>query len=600
MNLEYKKNISENFNKFSLLKKNWVKKEINSRLALAISQKYSLSNIISSLLSTRSIDIDKIKNFLKPNIEDFFPDPLIFNDMDKAAERLIKVIKNKEKVAILGDYDVDGLTSIVLLKKYLKLFGVDVFSYIPDRIKEGYGPNKNAIDKIKSKDPNLLIMLDCGTNSHEIISYIRNYKIDLIIIDHHKSNEKHLNEVILINPNTIYDTSGYNFLCSVGLLFVVLHYVQTLLKKDNVYKKDLPEVKSFLDLVALGTVCDVVPLIDLNRAFVYQGLKIFAKRSNIGLKILSDDSQLNKKPNEEDLGFFFGPRINSGGRVGKPDIGEDLLLSNDEDKLSIIVKQLNTLNYQRKLIEDKVYEESLKKIFEEKKFNQNSIFIYKDNWHEGVIGIVASRLKDKFNKPSIILTSNKDIYKGSGRSITGIDIGLLVLKAKKENIIINGGGHQMASGLSIKKENLNLFADFFENYVKEQKTKLKKNDNLYYDEAISINGINDELIEAIDAISPYGVSNSKPKFLISNVRIIKPKCVGETKKHLSFLVKDSTNKTIKAIIFNGLDNDLGKTILSNYKKNLFSFITFVKQSNWKNKIYFELIIEDGVLEKVII
>ena len=244
--------------------------------------------------------------------------------------------------------------------------------------------------------------------------------------------------------------------------------------------------------------------------------------------------------------------------------------------------------------------ESLKKIFEEKKFNQNSIFIYKDNWHEGVIGIVASRLKDKFNKPSIILTSNKDIYKGSGRSITGIDIGLLVLKAKKENIIINGVGHQMASGLSIKKENLNLFADFFENYVKEQKTKLKKNDNLYYDEAISIKGINDELIEAIDAISPYGVSNSKPKFLISNVRIIKPKCVGETKKHLSFLVKDSTNKTIKAIIFNGLDNDLGKTILSNYKKNLFSFITFVKQSNWKNKIYFELIIEDGVLEKVII
>ena len=580
--------------KNSLLEKNWIKKELDSRSILNISQKYSLSDIAAKLLSTRTNKINDIKKFLEPTLVSFMPNPLIFNDMEKAGNRILKAIKNKEKIAIIGDYDVDGLTSTVLLKKYLKNFNIDVFTYIPDRITEGYGPNKKAIDIIKSKKNTLLFMLDCGTNSHEIISYVNKNKIDLIIIDHHKSNEKHSDEIIIINPNTIFDDSGYNFLCTAGLVFIFLSYLEKIVKKSNISEETPDNLTILLDLVALATVCDVVPLIDINRAFVYQGLKILSKRSNLGLKILSDESQLNKKPDEEDLGFFFGPRINAGGRVGSSDIGEKLLSSNNEDNAEILAKKLNTLNYQRKLIEENVYEESVKKILQDKKLRYNSLFIFNENWHEGVLGIVASRLKEKFNKPTIVLTKNKQIYKGSCRSIPGVDLGLFVLKSKEKKIIINGGGHQMAAGLSIKKENLKLLSDVFEKFVNNNKDIKEHNKDLFFDETISLNAINDNLIETIDSIGPYGLGNPKPRFLFNNVKIIKPVLVGETKKHLSFFISDGI-KTIKAIIFYGLDNALGNSILSNYKKEFFSFIGFVKKSVWKNKVYFETIIEDGIL-----
>ena len=583
--------------KDSLLKKNWIKRQLDSRLILNISQQYSLSKIASTLLSTRSKKISEIKNFLEPTLDFYLPNPLIFNDMEKAGNRILDAIKNKEKIAVLGDYDVDGISSVVLLREYFKFFNNEVFSYIPDRITEGYGPNKKAIDRIKSEKTSLLIMLDCGTNSHNIISYVFKNKIDLIIIDHHKSNEKHSDELILINPNTIFDNSGYNFLCTAGLVFIFLFFIQELIKKRNLYTNKTPSLTNYLDLVALATVCDVVPLIDINRTFVYQGLKIFSKRSNLGLKILSDEGQLNKKPDEEDLGFFFGPRINAGGRVGRSDIGEQLLISNDEKHAETLVKQLNTLNYQRKLIEEKVFEEAIEKIYKEKKHKYKSLFIFKKDWHEGVLGIVASRLKEKFNKPVIILTRNKQIFKGSGRSILGIDIGLLILQAKQKQIIVSGGGHQMAAGLSIKEENLNLFQTFFEKYSTENKSQT--NNSFFFDEAISLSAINDQLIDSINNIAPYGLGNPKPKFLFSNIKIIKPTLVGESKKHLSFFITDGI-KTIKAIIFYAMDNALGNIILNNYNKTLFSFIGFVKRSIWKKKLYFETIIEDAIIEKDII
>ena len=486
------------------------------------------------------------------------------------------------------------------MKKYFSNFGADIYSYIPDRLKEGYGPNFKAIDKLKSKKISLLIMVDCGTNAHEIISYIKKNKIDLIIIDHHKSNEKHTNVLAFINPNNIIDNSGYTFLCSAGLTFIFINYLQKLFKLNNLFSKKLPNINMFLDLVALATVCDVVPLIDLNRAFVFQGLKVLSKRQNIGLKMLSDINELDKRPDEEDLGFFFGPRINAGGRVGKSNIGEKLLISNDEYEAELLAKQLNTLNYQRKLIEEKVYGESVKEIINNKNQKNHSLFFYNSNWHEGVIGIVASRIKDKFNKPVIILTKNNNLYKGSGRSVLGLDIGLFILQSKKKKIIENGGGHQMAAGLSIKEKNLSLFQEFFEDFVKNNK-KINLDDNkLIIDNTISLSGINESLIENINKVGPYGLGNPKPKFLFHNVKIIKPKLIGESKKHISFFITDESNKIVKAIVFHAADNMLGKKILSNYKNNLFSFVGFVKKSFWRNKIYFEIIIEDGVLEKVII
>ena len=600
MNLKFKK---ENFFfgiSNSLLNNSWIKSNPNTRLSLHISQKYSLNSIVSNILSLKAIDINKIKIFLEPSLDCYLPDPTIFNDLKKGVDRVFTAIKNKEKIAILGDYDVDGLSSIALLKKYFNYFDIDAYSYIPDRLTEGYGPNFKAIDKLKSKKISLLIMVDCGTNAHEIISYVKKNKIDLIIIDHHKSNEKHNDILAFINPNSIFDSSGYNFLCSAGLTFIFINYLHKLIKLNDFFSKRLPDINMFLDLVALATVCDVVPLIDLNRAFVFQGLKVFSKRQNIGLKILSDENQLNKKPDEEDLGFFFGPRINAGGRIGKSNIGEKLLISKDENEAELLVKQLNTLNYQRKLIEEKVYDESIKQIIIKKKLKNHSLFIFNPSWHEGVLGIVASRIKEKFKKPVIILTKNNNLYKGSGRSILGVDIGLFILQAKKKKIIENGGGHQMAAGLSIKENNLKIFEDFFENFVESNKNFTRDDKNLIIDETLSLNAINESLIENINKIAPYGLGNPKPKFLFHNVKIIKPKLVGETKKHMSFFITDETNKIVKAIIFRAVDTMLGKKILTNYKKNLFSFVGFLKKSIWKNKIYFEIFIEDGVLGKDII
>ena len=305
MNLKFKKEKFFFGISNSLLNNSWIKSNPNTRLSLHISQKYSLNSIVSNILSLKAIDINKIKIFLEPSLDCYLPDPRIFNDLKKGVDRVFTAIKNKEKIAILGDYDVDGLSSIALLKKYFNYFDIDAYSYIPDRLTEGYGPNFKAIDKLKSKKISLLIMVDCGTNAHEIISYVKKNKIDLIIIDHHKSNEKHNDILAFINPNSIFDSSGYNFLCSAGLTFIFINYLHKLIKLNDFFSKRLPDINMFLDLVALATVCDVVPLIDLNRAFVFQGLKVFSKRQNIGLKILSDENQLNKKPDEEDLGFFL-------------------------------------------------------------------------------------------------------------------------------------------------------------------------------------------------------------------------------------------------------------------------------------------------------
>ena len=431
--------------------------------------------------------------------------------------------------------------------------------------------------------------------------YAKSLNIDVIIIDHHKPDEESNEFYSLVNPNSTLDTSGYGFLCSAGLVYIFLNYLNNIIKLDSFRADRKVNIKDYLDLVALATVCDVVPLINLNRAFVFEGLKILSKRKNLGLKILSDESQLEKKPDEEDLGFFFGPRLNAGGRVGKSSIGEELLSIKDEEEAEIIAKQLNTLNYQRKLIEEKVFTEAIDQINSNNIEKKNFILVYSDIWHEGVLGIVASRIKEKFQKPVIVLTKDNNLnYKGSGRSILGVDIGNLIIQAKKKNILIKGGGHSMAAGLTLEKSKIEEFDKFCSNYVLRIMRKKNEDKVLKFDEVLSLNSINDDLYNSIKSIAPFGEGNPKPKFLFNNIKIIKPTLIGNPKKHLSFFISDNSSKSIKAILFNANDNLLGKTILSNHKKNLFSFIGFINKTYWRNKVYFEAIIEDGVLEKVII
>ena len=586
--------------KNSLLNKAWIKTNTNNRLSLHISQKYSFTELTSSLLSSRNENIEKIDSFLNPKLKIFFPNPIVFHDMEKSVERILLSLKYKEKISVFGDYDVDGLSSTALIKKYFDLLDIPIFSYIPDRIKEGYGPNKKAIDKIKSENVSLLIFVDCGTTSFEEVSYAKKLGIDVIIIDHHKPESKLPNAYSIINPNTLQDTSGFNYLCATGLTYIFIVFLNKYIKKNNLYKKNVfPNLLNFLDIVALATVCDVVPLIKLNRAFVRQGLKILAKRLNLGLKVMADESKLKKKPDEEDLGYFFGPRLNAGGRLGKSNLGEKLLFTKDISEAELLVKQLNTFNYQRKLIEEKVFNEATKQI-DNRALKNYSLVLNDTNWHEGVLGIVASRIKEKYNKPVFLLKKNNNILKGSGRSISNIDIGSLVILAKQKNIILNGGGHQMAAGITLPNNKLDKFKTFLEEHVKEKTKKTFLYNYLQIDSILSVSGINNDLFKMLEDISPFGSENPKPIFALKNVKIIKPKIVGESKNHISFYVSDRSTKTIKGIAFHSVNNLLGQVILTNYKKNLFNLAGYLKKNEWQKKDYFELIVEDGVISKDII
>ena len=585
--------------KHSLLKKSWIKRNENKRLVLQISQKFSYSILKSELISSRCSNIDEIDNFLNPTLKNFFPHFSVFNDMDKAINRTFKAISNKENIAVLGDYDVDGLSSIGLIKNFFDNLKQSIFIYIPDRIKEGYGPNQNAIDKIKLKKISLLIIVDCGTNSSKVISYAKNIGIDIIVIDHHKPSSDITKNCLLINPKLINDSSGLDYLCATGITFIFLVFLNKLLIKKHFYKNNkLPNMLNFLDLVALATVCDVVPLVHLNRTFVRQGLKILKNRQNLGLKVLADESKLNKKPDEEDLGFFYGPRLNAGGRVGKADIGLKLLCTKEINEAEILTKQLNTFNYQRKLIEDKILDEINNQIDIDNKVNKkNSLVLYNDNWHEGVLGIIASRVKDKLNKPVFILSKKGNVLKGSGRSISNIDIGSFTILAKQKKIILRGGGHQMAAGVTVTNEKLVEFINFFEAFVSKNKKKNSSLNFLNIDAAISINGINDKLIKEINSIGPYGSGNPRPIFVLKSIKILKPLIVGDSKKHISFIASERSGQSIKCVAFQCVDNKLGKTILSDYKNNSFHLAGYLKKSKWKNKDYFELIIADVSIDE---
>jgi single-stranded-DNA-specific exonuclease len=361
---------------------------------------------------------------------------------------VFKHIKNKSKICIFGDYDVDGATSSSLLSFYLKHLNIDHFVFIPDRQKDGYGPSTETFESIIKKKVDLIIALDCGTTSFEAIDLALKKKVDVIIIDHHKSQEILPKANALINPNRFDESGDYYYLCAAGLLFIFLVGLNKFLRDKNYFKdSNLNELDllNYLDLVMMGTVCDVVPLIDLNRAFVSQGLKVAAKRKNLGLKTLVDHSRIRKKISTYEVGYILGPKINAGGRIGKSELGYNLLTTNDAETAYLISSELDSLNLKRKDLEKKILDEAIN--IAEKNNDQPIIFLYKNDWHEGLIGIIASRLKDHFNKPTFIMSKKGEDLKGSARSIFGFDVGLAITKCKQLDLINKGGGHPMAGGL---------------------------------------------------------------------------------------------------------------------------------------------------------
>ena len=575
--------------------KNWILKNFDHNDIKYIKENFSLDEITSRLLSIRKIKKEEINSFLNPSIKNFLPNPNILEDMEKSTLRTYEAIINEEKIGIFGDYDVDGASSTALLGNYFSELNLNYEIYIPDRKKEGYGPTNNSFKYFLDKNIKIIFTVDCGTLSFEAIDFAKKNKIDVIVIDHHQSEIKLPSAFSVVNPNRFDDKSNLQYLCAAGVAFMFLVSLNKELRLKNWFKEKKviePDLLNYLDLVSLGTVCDVVPLVGLNRAIVKQGLKVIKSKKNLGIKTLLDICNIESNPSVYHLGYILGPRINAGGRVGKCSHGANLLLDKDPKKTFKIASELDQYNKERQMLEKDLLQKVLIKANES--LSDPVLILSGANWHEGVIGIVASRLKDKFNRPVIIISKDGDKGKASARSIVGFDIGSVIISATQEKILLKGGGHKMAGGFSIKVENIEKFKNFIFKKFKNIISDLKSEKPLLLDSIISASAVNLDFYNKIALLQPFGSGNPEPKFMIENLSTVNVKVVGE--KHIKSVLIGKDGSTIKSIAFNALDNNLGAYLL---KKNHKSFNIAGKLSlnEWKGQSNVEFIIDDISVNK---
>ncbi len=584
-------------NSISVSNKSWILKKYNENQLSYFKDNFSLDEITSKLLSIRNIKNEEVIGFLNPSIKNFLPNPENLIDMKKSSLRTVEAIKNHEKIGIFGDYDVDGASATALLGNFFSSINIPFEIYIPDRRKEGYGPTINAFQKLISSGVGLIYTVDCGTLSFEPIKYAKSKNIDVIVLDHHQSEINLPNAYSIINPNRLDDKSNLNYLCAAGVTFMFLVSLNKYLRLINWFKEKKiqePNLIEYLDLVSLGTVCDVVPLTGLNRAIVKQGLKVLKSKKNLGLKTLIDICGINTQPNIYHIGYVLGPRINAGGRVGKSSHGANLLLNNNAKEVFKIASELDQFNKERQYLEEDV----LNKIAIEANKTQSDpvIILSGKNWHEGVIGIVASRLKDKFNKPVIIITVDKHLGKASARSVIGFDIGSIIIAAMQEKILIKGGGHKMAGGFTIDVNNIEKFKDFVLKKFKNKDKNYTKKKSLYLDSVISPAALNIDFFNKINNLAPFGSGNPEPKFVIENLKILNNKVIKN--KHVKSVLLGQDGSTIKTIAFNSAGNEIGAYLLKKDNK-LFNIAGKLSLNEWKGQSNVEFIIDDISVNKTL-
>ncbi len=574
----------------SVSKKNWLFKKFNSSDIKKLSENYSISEIVAKLISIRSKHIRDVSIFLNPTIKELLPDPFILKDMSLATDRTYNSILKNEVIGIFGDYDVDGATSTALLSKYFLSINQNIKTYIPDRKNEGYGPSVLGFNNLINLGAKIIFTVDCGTLSFEPVKSAQSQNIDVIVLDHHQSELKLPKAHAIVNPNRFDDTSKLNYLCAAGVCFMFLIFLNKKLRDKKWFEQnniDEPNLLNFLDLVSLGTVCDVVPLIDLNRAIVKQGLKIIKQRKNLGLKTLYDLCKIETQPTTYHLGYILGPRINAGGRVGKSSHGAELLISNDPIKTYRIANELDRSNKERQNIELMLSETINKTV---KDFINDPVLVLSgNNWHEGVIGIIASRIKEKYNKPTIIISINNNKGKGSARSVINFDIGTQIINAVQLGLVEKGGGHKMAGGFTIDESNIYAFREYLiKNFEKSMANKSKEI-NLYLDSIIAPSALNEDFYNEINFLSPFGSGNNEPKFVIENIKVINSNLIAE--KHIKSILTGKDGSVFKSIAFNAKNTNLENFLNNDYKKH-FNIAGKMSLNEWKGKKEVEFIIED--------
>lgn len=577
----------------------WVNRLADDRLALAIAQREGLPEIVARVLAGRGVAPEDCAAYLAPSLRTLLPDPSTLADMDKATTRVADAVIAGEKIAVFGDYDVDGATSSALLHRFFKEVGRELRIYIPDRISEGYGPNVPALKRLKDEGIDLLITVDCGTMAHKALGIAADYGLPSIVIDHHQAEPALPPAFALVNPNRLDDESGLGQLAAVGVTFVFLVALNRALRDRGFYGSDRaePNLMQWLDLVALGTVCDVVPLQGLNRAFVAQGLRVMARRGNVGLSALSEVARMNGAPAAYHCGFLLGPRVNAGGRVGRADLGVRLLTTENDSEARALAEELNVMNAERQAIEVQVLEQALAQVDERLSASRANtppplIIASGKGWHPGVIGIVASRLKDRYERPSLVIAlDEKGEGKGSGRSLTGVDLGRAVTAALEAGLLINGGGHAMAAGLTLREEKIEALGAFLSKRLADDVAIASEARALKLDGAIAARGATRDLYELVQQAGPYGAGNPEPRFAIPSVRVVRADIVGNA--HVRCILAGEDGGRLKGIAFRAAESPLG-AVLMDKGAGLLHIAGRLSADDWQGRREVQLTIEDAV------
>lgn len=549
----------------SLTGRRWAARLADERLATAMAQRHGLPDAICRLLAARDVDLDGVPDFLEPTLRKFLPDPSHLKDMDAAVERLVRAVKAGERIVVFGDYDVDGATSAALLQRFFRSVGANVGVYIPDRRKEGYGPNAPALLKLKEQGVDVVVTVDCGVTAHEPLAEARKAGLDMIVIDHHQAEIALPTAVAVVDPNRVDDDSPHKQMAAVGVAFLLSVGVNRALRATGWYgeSKPEPDLRQWLDLVALGTVCDVVPLTGVNRALVRQGLLVMRQRGNAGLAALADVARLREEPGAYHLGFMLGPRVNAGGRVGQADLGARLLSSDDKDEVGALALRLDEFNAERRAIEREVLDQAIARIEglygPDRKSLPSVLLVESEGWHIGVIGIVASRLVERYGRPAFVIGMDGELGKGSGRSVRGVDLGAAVIAARQEGLLVNGGGHAMAAGLTVARTALPDLARFLDDRIAPQLGAAPAVRELGIDAALAPAAATHEFIAMVERAGPFGAGNALPRFALPGVRVNYAQPVGEG--HVRCTLVGQERGRVDAIAFRAGQTAVGPALL---------------------------------------
>ena len=553
------------------------------------------TDIVTQLMLSRGVPPEDVTRHREPTMRAFLPDPSQFRDMDAAAQRIAQAVLTGETITIYGDYDVDGATSAALLIRLLRALGHDARYYIPDRLLEGYGPSGEALVKLADEGSSLIVTVDCGAMAFDALQMAHDKGVDVIVVDHHKCAAELPRAMALVNPNRLDESdeaASHGHLAAVGVAFLLaIAVVRTLRERGYFESRKEPDLFALLDLVALGTVADVAALHGLNRAFVAQGLKIMARRQNIGMSALIDASRLKRAVQCSDLGFALGPRINAGGRVGESTLGVRLLTTEDAEEARDIAAQLSQLNEERRAIEAEVQEAAEAQLAQQ--HNRAVKILSGTGWHPGVIGIVAGRIKEKTGAPAIVIALDRTTGqgKGSGRSIAGVDLGAAIIAAREHGLLVAGGGHAMAAGLTVENGQLDAFGDWLDERLSSTIARARGDQAMTLDIGLAPGGLTPELVETLESGGPYGMGWPGPRVAVGPVRLVKADIVGTD--HVRIIASGEDGCSFKGIAFRAADSDMGQRLLHGSTGRRLWLAGRVKIDDWGSRPQAELHLEDA-------